>query len=326
LYGDIKSPERPALAIDIGGTKMNVAIISREGEITARRTVPTQAAQGPETVVGRLVDGMDGLIADAGLTPRDLAAIGIAAAGVIDTRNGMVTTSPNLPGWNNIPLRSLLADRYGRPASLINDADAAALGEHRFGSGKGHNTIIVLTVGTGIGGGIIANGELFLGPNFSAAELGHMVIDVNGPKCACGSQGCLEALASGTAVAREARGRLQRGARSSLMELSGGEVQNVTAETVHRAARTGDELANQVIAQAAFYLGIGVINVVNIFNPEAVIIGGSLSAMGDLLLQPVRDLVAERAMPALARSVHIAAAQLGNDAGLFGAAVYALEH
>jgi len=326
LIREIRKPEKPVLAIDIGGTKISMAILSREGEALTGLTMPTEAGQGPEAVIERLLDGIDHLLSGNGLLPSNLAAVGLAAAGVIDIKNGLVTTSPNLPGWRDVPLKSLISQRYRLPTFLINDADAAALGEHRFGAGRGLNTLVLLTVGTGIGGGIIIDGELYFGSRASAAEIGHMVIDVNGPKCACGNSGCLEALASGTAVAREARGRLMRGALSSLVEMAGGPLENITAELVHRAAREGDILANEVIAQAAFYLGIGVSNVVNIFNPEAVIIGGSLSAMGDLLLQPVREIVKDRALPLLARTVRILPARLGNDAGLFGAAIYALEH
>lgn len=326
LIREIRTPEKPVLVVDIGGTKMSMAILSRDGEVYTGITIPTEAAEGPQAVIDRLLGAIDGLVGGSGIQLRDLAAIGLAVAGVIDIKDGLVTTSPNLPAWRDVPLRSIVAASYKLPVFLLNDADAAVLGEHRFGAGRGLNNVVLLTVGTGIGGGIILNGELYLGSRASAAEIGHMVIDLNGPRCACGNNGCLEALASGTAVAREARGRLMRGALSSLAEMSGGQPGNVTAELVHRAAQQGDVLANEVIAQAAFYLGIGVVNVVNIFNPEAVIIGGSLSNMGDLLLQPVREIVSERAMPALARSVRILPAQLGNTAGLFGAAAYALEH
>ena len=326
LIREIRKTERPVLAIDIGGTKIAMAIISEQGEVIARENQPTSARQGPQAVIESLLAGIDQLLTESNLSPSRLNAISLATAGVIDIRRGLVTTSPNLPGWHNVPLRSIIAERYKLTTCLINDADAAALGEHRFGAGRGMNTLILLTLGTGIGGGIIIDGKLYLGSTGSAAEIGHMVIEANGPKCACGNNGCLEALASGTAVAREAISRLHRGGQSSLGKMTAGLIENITAETVHLAAKDGDELALEVIAQAAYYLGVGVVNLVNIFNPEMVIIGGSMADMGDILLQPVRQMVTERAFPQMAQAVRIVPARLGNDAGLFGAAIHALEH
>ena len=313
------------LSIDIGGTKIAMAIISEQGEILARQTVPTLASEGPQPVIDRIFSGIDNLSEAGNVRPSQLSAISMATAGVIDIRRNLVTTSPNLPGWENVPLRSIVAEKYRIPVYLLNDADAAALGEHHFRTGRRLNTFIFLTLGTGIGGGIIIDGRLYLGSTGSAAELGHMVIDVNGPPCPCGRHGCLEAMASGTAVAREAKNRIKRGAASALTEMVNGNIEKITGETVHTAADTGDELAREVIDQAAFYLGVGVVNLVNIFNPEMVVIGGSMADMGDLLLQPVRRMVAESAFPIYAQTVQIMPAQLGNDAGLFGAAIFALE-
>ncbi len=325
LIREIKKQERPVLAIDIGGTKIAMAIISEQGEVIARQTLPTLASEGPPAVIERILSGIDRLLKAGNLRPSQLSAISLATAGVIDIRKNLVTTSPNLPGWHNVPLRGIIAEKYRIPTYLLNDADAAALGEHHFRAGRRPNTLILLTLGTGIGGGIIIDGRLYLGSTGSAAELGHMVIDVNGPVCACGRNGCLEALASGSAVAREAISRVRRGGLSALIKMVDGKIENITAETVHLAAKEGDELASEVINQAAYYLGIGVVNLINIFNPEMVVIGGSMADMGDLLLQPVRQMVAERAFPLYSQTVQIVPAQLGNDAGLFGAAIFALE-
>jgi glucokinase len=325
LIREIRKTERPVLAIDIGGTKIAMAIISEQGEILARQNQPTSASQGPQAVIERLLSGIDQLLIESHLRPSQLNSISLATAGVIDTKRGLVTTSPNLPDWHNVPLRSIVAERYKLTTFLINDADAAALGEHRFGAGQGLKTLILLTLGTGIGGGIIIDGKLYLGSTGSAAEIGHMVIEANGPKCACGRKGCLEALASGTAVAREAISHIRRGGQSALTKMTDGKIENITAETVHLAAKDGDSLSLEVIDQAAYYLGVGVVNLVNIFNPEMVIIGGSMADMGDLLLQPVRAMVTERVFPLFAQTVRIVPARLGNYAGLFGAASYALE-
>ena len=325
LIREINQGEKPVVAVDIGGTKMLIAVINPGGQSVVRQTLPTQAAEGPEAVVSRLIEGIDGLLEQNDLRPSQLSGISLATAGIIDVRNGIVTDSPNLPGWKNIPLRNIITQKYRLPAYLLNDADAAALGEHRFGAGRGHDNIIMLTLGTGIGGGIIIDGKLFIGSKGSAAEIGHMVVLENGPECACGNHGCLESLSSGTAIAVEAKSRLRQGQPSLLSEVVSGRVENVTAETVHLAARNGDELANEVIARSAYYLGVGVTNLVNLFNPEVVIFGGSMAEMGDLLLGPVSQIVAERAFPLLAASTRFVTAGLGNDAGIYGASVYASE-
>jgi len=315
----------PALVVDLGGTKIITAVISQEGEVIARHYHPTLAGEGSQPVIERIFSGIDHLLKQSNLTLSQVSAISIAAAGVIDIKRGVVTASPNLPGWRNVPLRNIVEEKYGIATFLINDADAAALGEHRFGAGRGLSSLILLTLGTGIGGGIIINGKLYLGASGSAAEIGHMIIEVNGPRCKCGNNGCLETLASGTAVAEEAVRRISQGEKSCLIEMVEGEIENITAEKVSLAAKDGDSLASEVITTAAHYLGIGIVNLVNIFNPEIVVIGGGMSRMGDLLLEPVRQFVKESSFQFLTQAVRIVPAQLGNDAGVFGAAVFALE-
>ena len=209
---------------------------------------------------------------------------------------------------------------------LINDASAAALGEHRFGAGEGLNNMVYLTVSTGIGGGIIINRELYDGTDGCAAEIGHMVIEVDGPKCNCGNSGCLEVMASGTAIAREAQRYIDQGQRSSLTEFSKHSTGGITAEVVAQAAKNGDTVAFEVIRRAAFYLGIGIANVVNIFNPEMVIIGGGVSKTGELLLKPARKVVKQKVFKLPASTVHIVRSRLGDNAGILGAAIYAFKN
>jgi len=247
----------------------------------------------------------------------------MAAAGVIDMKKGIVTLSPNLPGWCNIPLRSIVEEKYQVNTFLVNDADAAALAEHDFGAGRGVENLVYITVSTGIGGGVIINGGLYSGSSGGAGEIGHMTIDVNGAKCNCGNIGCLEILASGTAVAKEARRRLSQGEKSALTEMVKGKFRSITAKEVSLVAQDGDPLALEVIGQAVNYLGVGMVNLVNIFNPEMIIVGGGMAKMGDLLFEPVRQVVRERAFPLLAQTVRIVPAQLGDDAGVFGAAIFA---
>jgi glucokinase len=321
----IEEKELPVLVVDLGGTKIITAVISRKGEIITRYYQPTLASEGPQLVIERILSGIDHLLSQSNLSLSQLSAISIAAAGIIDLKKGIITEAPNLPGWRNIPLKSIVEEKYKVTTFLINDADAAALGEHRFGAGRGLDNLILLTLGTGVGGGIIINGKLYLGSSGSAAEIGHMIVEVNGTRCRCGNTGCLETLASGTAMAKEAMSRISQGAKSSLSEMVEGKLEDITAEKVYLAAKGGDSLALEVIARAAYYLGIASVNLVNIFNPEMIIIGGSVAEMGDLLLEPVRQMIKERAFPLLAQSVRIVPARLGNDAGIFGAAIFALE-
>ena len=322
--GEAKTTELPVLALDMGGTKIAAAIVDGK-RIGERVYKPTQAGQGVQSVMARLFSMIDNTLNAHNLEASQLHSISIAAAGVIDTKQGVITLSPNLPGWRGIPLRDTVRDRYGVNTVLINDASAAALGEHRFGAGKGADNVVMLTVGTGIGGGIIIDGRLYIGPSGSAGEIGHMTIDIHGPKCQCGNTGCLEKLASGTAVTTEAIRRISQGEKSCLVDIVGDEIKNITAEEVEAAARSGDSLAREVIEQAATNLGIGLVNLVNIFNPEMIIIGGGVANMGDLLLEPARRVVRERAFPLPADAVRIVTAQLGADAGILGAAIFALE-
>ncbi len=320
-----KKSELPVLAVDVGGTKILAAIISNRGQVIARSYFLTLADEGPQLVIERIFSAIDHILRQINIDLSQLDSISIAAAGAIDLKKGLITSSPNLPNWCDVPLRDIVREKYNVNTFLINDASAAALGEHHFGVGRGVNNLILLTVGTGIGGGIIINGGLYSGVSGSAGEIGHMTIDVNGPRCSCGNAGCLEALVSGTAVAREAIKRIRQGERSSLTEIVGGKIENITAEKVSIAAQGGDPLALEVILKAATYLGIGIANLVNIFNPEMIIIGGGMVKMGDLLLNPVRQVVRERAFQLSVQAVQIVPAQLGNDAGVLGAAAFAFQ-
>ena len=322
---EIKKQELPVLAIDLGGTKVITALISSKGEMLARETLPTLASEGLESVVNRIFSAIDHLLSLKNVTSFQETAISIAAAGVIDMKEGIITSSPNLPGWHDVPLRSMVKERYNVNTFLINDAKAAALGEHQFGTGKGAENLIYITVSTGIGGGIMINGKLYFGASGGAGEIGHMTIDVNGPKCNCGNVGCLEVLASGTAIAKEAIKRIREGEQSALRKMVAGKIDNITAEQVSLAAQGGDYLASEVVAKAAVYLATGIVNLVNLFNPEIIIVGGGVSKIGDLLLSPVKQAVRARVFPLMAKAVRILPAGLGDDAGVFGAAVFAFQ-
>jgi glucokinase len=319
--GSQVKPKELLVGVDIGGTKILAGVATDQGKLLAREYVATSAEEGPQAVIGRIVAAIKAVSHGV----EGLGGIGIAVAGLVESGEGVVVTSPNLPGWSHVPLGSIVGKELGLPAYLINDANAAALGEHRFGAGRGVSNLVYVSVGTGIGGGIVIGGRLYTGGLGTAGEIGHMTIETRGPVCQCGNRGCWETLASGTAVAREARKRLQAGARPSLRELAGENPENITAQAVFLAAQRGDRVARGIIVRAGTYLGVGLASMVNIFGPELIVIGGGMAQMGDMLLKPALKEMKRRAFETPAQAVRVVPAQLGEDAGVLGAVAYVLE-
>ena len=310
------------IAVDIGGTKFIAAVVEDGGRILSRVYCPTLAHEGPRKVIDRLILSIRSAAHKSGIDIGDMQGIGVAAAGIIDLNKGLIIESPNLPHWRNIKLIDILYKKFGGPIYLVNDASAAALGEFHLGAGHGVSNMVYLTVSTGIGGGIIINGDLYEGSDGCAGEFGHMIVDTDGPECKCGSRGCLEALASGTAIARMARGRLENTDGSLLSEMNQGSADNITSVMVASAARRGDLLSNEVVKLAGRYLGIGLANIVNIFNPDMIVIGGGVSKMGELILKPARKTMKEHAFKLPARRVSVVKSRLGENAGVIGASIY----
>jgi glucokinase len=245
-----------------------------------------------------------------------VAGVGIASPGPLDPWTGIIHGPPNLPSWDLVPIKRLFEERFGIPAVVGNDANVAALGEHRFGAGRGTGDMVYLTVSTGIGGGVIAEGRLLLGADGFAAELGHMTIDMRGVRCGCGNLGCLEALASGIGIARRARDAVQTGERTALAELPPGKT---SAADVIRSAYAGDEVAARILREAGEALGVGVVNLAHIFNPRRIAIGGGVGINGGAILwNAVHETVRARAMMPIARGLEVLPAELGDDAGLIG--------
>lgn len=314
-----------ALGVDLGGSKILTAVVNSEGAILSRDYRATPADKGPEVVIREIIKSANQAVKQAGVTFKDLAAIGVGAPGLSNPGTGIVFTSPHLPGWQNVPLRNMVERETGRQTFLINDANAAALGELYFGAGKGACNFIYVTISTGIGGGIIINGELYAGAIGTAGEIGHMTVDDKGPRCNCGNNGCWEMFASGSALAREAQHRIQRGAKTAILDYAGGDAEKITAQVVQAAAEHGDILARELIAMTGYYIGVGLANLINIFNPELIIIGGGLSNMGDMLLAPAFKVAGNRAYKEPYRVVRFVLAELGGDSGAIGAAAYAFE-
>ena len=316
--------QKLVLGVDLGGTKIATALANAQGEILARGYSPTSAQAGSSAVISTILATIEKILSSNKLDLSRVLGIGIAAAGIIDSDNGKVIFSPNLPGWHEVPLREAVEQRLSIPVYLGNDANLAALGEWRFGLKKKVANLIYITGGTGIGGGIIIDGKLYTGCRGAAGEIGHMTIDINGPRCNCGSTGCWEALASGTALATEAVRQISQGANTSIVALVDGDMSKIDAKVISEAAKQGDELAKELISRLGYYLGVGLANVVNIFNPELILIGGGITKMGGLLLKPAIKVVKERAFSTSATSAEIKPALLGDDSGVLGAVAFVL--
>jgi glucokinase len=314
------------IGVDLGGTNIVVGVLpidGGDGEVLALKNEPTDAERGAKYVVDKIVllieEARAEVVAQFGGTRTDFAGIGIGAPGPLNRATGTVIQSPNL-GWRNFPLRDLIANAVNLPAVLDNDANCATYGEWWLGAGRNVDTLIGLTLGTGIGGGIVLNGEIFHGVSDAAGEIGHMTIEANGRKCPCGNYGCLEAYASGPAIARRAIEGLEAGAESLLSDLIGDKVETITAATVYEAVINGDPYANDVMRETAKFLGAGVANVINIFNPDMIVISGGVTKAGDHLFVPLRSEVRRRAFKSALDACQITAAQLPGTAGVIGAA------
>ncbi len=311
-------PDRNApylLGHDIGGTKLAVTVADRSGKILRKIRRPTEAERGPRAVVSSLVDMSREAMARAALGPEDLAGVGVSCGGPLDTETGVVYAPPNLPGWDEVPLKAWLESALALPVFVENDANASALAEWSFGAGRGCRHMVYMTMSTGIGGGIILDGRLYRGPNDTAGEVGHMTIVENGPVCGCGKRGCLEALCSGPSIARRAREKAQAAHDSRMVDLAGGDPASITAETVMDAARQDDPAAREIVDETARYMAVGLGNIVNILNPEVIVIGTILVKAQDLLLEPIRAYLRRETWPRVYDTVRVVPAGLGDEVG-----------
>ena len=313
---------RFVLGIDIGGTNLVVGSVAEDGgTLLATATEPTQAEAGASDVVDRLVGLAERAVAQTRREApgAEIIGVGVGAPGPLDTRRGIVLLTPNL-GWVNMPLRQIIHDRVGLPAALDNDANCAVLGEWWVGAARGARHAIGITIGTGIGGGLILDGRLYDGASDVAGEIGHTTIDTEGRRCKCGNYGCLEAYASGPNIAVRAVEALEAGAESRLPDYVGGDLTRVTAQTVYQAAQDGDELALEVVNDTAKFLGVGIANLLNVFNPEVIVVCGGVTLAGDHLFVPLRREAARRAFKPAVAACRIVPGALAGTAGVYGAA------
>jgi glucokinase len=313
---------RFVLGIDIGGTNLVVGSVAEDGSaVLASDSEPTHAEAGATDVLDRLV-ALAGRAIErtrAEAPGAEILGVGVGAPGPLDTRRGVVLLTPNL-GWVDMPLRQIIHDRLGLPAALDNDANCAVLGEWWVGAARGSRHAIGITIGTGIGGGLILDGRLYHGASDVAGEIGHTTIDTEGRRCKCGNYGCLEAYASGPNIALRAIEALEAGAESRLPSYVAGDLRQLTAQTVYQAAQDGDELALEVVNDTAKFLGVGIGNLLNVFNPEVVVVCGGVTLAGDHLFVPMRREVSRRAFKPAVAACRIVPGELAGTAGVYGAA------
>jgi glucokinase len=311
---------RVVIGVDLGGTNLRTAILSPDGSILDRHKEATHAADGWETVVARLIENIKRQRAVAVQQGFDVAAIGVGAPGVIQADKGIVVKSPNFPDWNNLPLKDQLEKALGTPVFLENDANAAALGEQWRGAGRGIRSMILLTLGTGVGGGIILDNKIWHGADGMAGEIGHMTLIPDGRPCTCGNTGCLEMYSSARGIVQsflEAQGKEANGISDGLKQIS--------SEQVYEAAGAGNEIAVRVMKDMGRMLGIGIASLINIFNPERIVVGGGVKDAWPLFIGSTREEIMKRAFAVPAQRTEIVPSQLGDDAGMVGAAAVAFD-
>lgn len=306
------------IGVDLGGTNIAAAVVNDSGEILLKISNPTMAKEGQEGTVNRIIGTIKELIEKYD-SRAEYKGIGIGVPGVCDIPNGIVKFAPNL-FWKDVPIKEILQKEFSIPTYIDNDANAAALGEAWTGAGKDKRHIVCITLGTGVGSGLILNGDIFHGAQ-TAGELGHVTVLEDGPKCNCGNTGCLETLAAAPGIARIAKDAVLEGKETILNNyVQGEDFTGLTAKEVFDSAKEGDLVANKIVEDVARYLGLALANVINLLNPELIVIGGGVAAAGETLFVPLKKVVEERALTDLYNDVEIVAAQLGNDAGIIGAA------
>ncbi len=305
--------------IDLGGTKILSLCLDASFKVVGQDLRETDAERGPDAVIASMVASA---LAAAGGRP--LRAAGISTPGPSDPERGIVTTPPNLPGWHDVPLAALIGAKLGVPAWIENDANAAALAEHRLGAGRGTRNMVLVTLGTGIGGGLVLDGKLYHGTSGAAGELGHMRLVPDGPLCGCGRHGCLEALASGRALGERAREIVEHETDGILAALAA-KAEDIDARLLEQAADAGDASAEAAIRYAGQQLGAGLTNIVDIFNPEAIVIGGGLRRLGARYVGVAKAVMDNEAFKQAAADVRLVEAELGDEAPALGAALIAFE-
>lgn len=311
--------------VDLGGTNVKIAIVSQDREVLARGSFPTEAEKGPEAVMRVMEQGVFQVLKEVGKQPEDLLTAGLGAPGPMNWQTGVVYSPPNLPGWKDVPLGELMQARLGCPCYVDNDANVACYGEYWLGAGKDAQSMAVLTLGTGVGGGVVVFGQLLRGIDGTAGELGHLKVQRDGRLCGCGSRGCLEAYASVGGLVRTAAEAMSNGEKTILAEMSNNNPDHITGEMVFTAAQQNDPVARWAFEETGAWLGLGIASIIHYQNPEKVVLCGGMIAAGDVLFDAVRRTVRANTFPVPGQRCEIVSAGLGADSGVLGAAGCALE-
>ena len=306
------------IGVDVGGTNVKIALVSDKGKIIYSNSIPTRAEMGYEHTINSMKDAIRDLLKETKMKPTDIEGMGFGFPGQIDCKKGIVRLAPNIPGWIDIPIAKIMESEFEIPTRVDNDVRTATLGELNYGAGVGCENLVCITVGTGIGSGLVINGKLVRGANNAAGEIGHIKLNMDGgPLCGCGDRGCLEAYASGPSIVAMAEEYIRGGKSTKYRELAN---PDITPYIVAVAAKEGDPVARQIFRIMGEYIGKGLTSVVNLLNPEKIIIGGGVAEAGDILLDPIKETTQKRAMT-IQREVEIVPAQLGNTAGVIGASL-----
>jgi glucokinase len=316
---------RAFVGCDLGGTNIKAGVVDVDtGHVISVDSAPTLSHEGPEAVMARMADLMEAVIARSGVPRSQIGGVGASAPGKLDLDRGLVLFLTNLPGhWPDVPLRDTLRARLRLPVSLLNDVRAITYGEWMFGAGRGVSTMACFAIGTGVGGGVVVNGQLHLGLMGTAGELGHIVIDINGERCGCGGRGCAETIASGPAIAAMGAKAVMQGYTTSIGERVGYDLNRITPRVIAEAARAGDPIACEIYEKAGEALGIAAVNVIMAVAPSRIVIGGGVGQAGDLLIEPIRRTIRERVFLVPSELIEIVPAALGVDAGIVGMAAWA---
>jgi glucokinase len=312
------------VGVDLGGTKILSGVFDHSMECVGTAKVSTKAQRGVDKVVERIARCAQDAVDEADLTFKQIAGIGIGAPGAVDFGSGTVIFAPNLEGWKEIPLKKELEKTLGVPVFVENDCNISTLGVYAVELKSKPHSMVGIFVGTGIGGGLVVDGELYSGFAHTAGEIGHMVLEVNGPKCGCGNKGCFEALASRTAIFQQIKAGVKDGQKTLLTEMLGDDLADLRSGDLRKAIRRGDKFVDRIIESAAEYIGIATANLINVLNPEVVVLGGGvIEALADEMMSVIIETAKDYAMPGTLKGVEIIASKLGDNAGITGAAVLA---
>ncbi|RCW45695.1 MULTISPECIES: ROK family protein [unclassified Halanaerobium] len=312
------------LGIDLGGTKILTGLGDGEGNILASSRRDTQAEMGEKHVINNIFKTVEDVLKKAGIATGHIKALGIGSPGPLDIKNGIIVENSNLP-WKKVHIVEIIENKFNIKTVLENDANAAALAEKWFGAGRDVDDMVYLTISTGIGGGSVIKKELFSGYSNNACEIGHTVIDPNGPLCGCGNHGCLESFASGKSISRMAKEAVKSKQSDLILELADGDMDKIDAAVCAEAARKGDKTAAEIFSTTGFYLGIGLGNVVNIFNPQLIVLGGGVMKASDLFLDKALEVMHQNALDASLSVLEVKKAELGDKIGLMGALAVAMK-